>query len=114
MILLKFRLIQCEPIFKDFEQSGIEKLKEVLFYKPESELKKYTDTIEGFFRRNPPRTSIEAAAKIEELTGIKRSLPRVRHYLKSIGMSFRKVGTIPGKAINDEKKKNRKNLKKMN
>ncbi len=95
--------------FKNFKQGGIEKLKEMHFYKPESELKEYADTIEGFFQKNLPRTSVEAAAKIEELTGIKRSLPRVRHYLKSIGMSFRKVGTIPGKAITDEKKRNRKN-----
>ena len=41
-------------------------------------------------------------AKIEELTGVKRSENRVREFLKSIGMAPRKVGTIPAKADSEE------------
>ncbi len=37
-------------------------------------------------------------AKIEELTGIKRSENRVRVFLRHIGMAPRKVGMIPAKA----------------
>ena len=43
----------------------------------------------------------EAAAKIEELTGIKRSTTQVINFMLKIGMRFRKVGQIPGKADPD-------------
>jgi transposase len=41
-------------------------------------------------------------AKIEELTGIKRSENRVREFLKSLGMRPRKVGMLPSKADPEE------------
>lgn len=99
---------------KDYEKGGIEKLKEVNFYKPKSKLIEHFKTIEGYFREHPPRTASEALSKITELTGIKRSLPQIRVFLKNIGMSLRKVGPIPGKALGEDKKKNKKNLKKRN
>ncbi len=51
----------------------------------------------------------EARAKIEELTGIHRSPTRVRHFLKSLGLSYRKVGMIPAKvdvAVQEDFQKN--------
>lgn len=62
---------------------------------------KHTQTIEAYFRKNPPATIKEAMAKIEELTGIKRSETQVRKYLKSIEFKRRKVGMIPAKADPD-------------
>ena len=100
--------------FKDFENGGIDKLKEVNFYRPASELKKHSKTIEGYFWEHPPRTASEASVKIAELTGIKRSLTQTKVFLKNIGMSLRKVGPIPGKALGDIKKNNKRNLKKKN
>lgn len=47
----------------EYEDGGIEKLKEVNFYKPESELSKYQETIEEYFETNPPTTIKEAVAK---------------------------------------------------
>jgi len=82
----------------EYEDGGMEKLKEVKFYKPESELSKYKETIEEYFKKNPPMTIKEAVAKIEEMTGIKRSENQVRKFLKRIGMKRLKVGYIPGKA----------------
>ncbi|KOR28794.1 transposase, partial [Achromatium sp. WMS1] len=63
--------------------------KEIKFHQPQSDLTKHTQTIEAYFRENPPATIKEAMAKIEELTGIKRSETQVRNYLKSIGFERR-------------------------
>lgn len=83
---------------RDYQEAGIEKLKEIKFNRPESELKKHQKTIEEYFELNPPATINEAVKRIEELTGIKRSPTQVRKFLKSIGMKCLKVGTIPSKA----------------
>nr|VFK19942.1 MAG: hypothetical protein BECKLPF1236B_GA0070989_11927 [Candidatus Kentron sp. LPFa] len=37
-------------------------------------------------------------AKIEQLTGVRRSEGRVRTFLKGLGMAYRKVGMILAKA----------------
>ncbi len=81
-----------------YQQGGIETLKEIGFYRPKSELEKQTSTLENYFAKHPPASLKEAMDMIEKLTGIKRSTTQVRKYLKSIGMSFRKVGMIPAKA----------------
>jgi transposase len=39
----------------------------------------------------------EAVAKIEELTGIRRSESRVREFLKSLGLRRLKAGYVPPK-----------------
>jgi hypothetical protein len=41
-------------------------LKELKFYKPQSELCQHTKTIEAYFREHPPASVKEAMAKIEE------------------------------------------------
>jgi len=43
-------------------------------------------------------------AKIEEITGLKRSEVTIGPFLKNLGMHPRKVGMIPGKADPDEQK----------
>jgi transposase len=87
---------------REYQRRGIEALKELNIYQPQSELNQHTATIEAYFREHPPASVKEAMAKIEELTGIKRSENRVREFLKSIGLAPRKVGTIPAKADPDE------------
>ena len=82
---------------RDYQEGGIEKLKEIKFNRPKSELKKHQRTIEEYFESNPPATINEAVKIIEELTGIKRSPTQVRKFLKSIGMRCLKVGIIPSK-----------------
>lgn len=52
------------------------------YRQPQSELEEYREQIEREFEKNPPSTRREAAAKIEEMTGIKRSLPRIGKFLK--------------------------------
>ncbi|EDN69274.1 transposase, IS630 family [Beggiatoa sp. PS] len=87
---------------KDLKEGGIEKLKELNFRKPESELNKHTKTIEEYFKTHPPASIKEAMAKIEELTGIKRCETQIRHFLKKIGLKYRKVGMLPSKADVDK------------
>lgn len=83
---------------KDYQRGGIEQLKTLNFYQPQSELAAHHDTLEAYFRDHPVSGVKEAMAKIEELTGIKRSETQVRHFLTSMGMKPRKVGMIPAKA----------------
>ena len=88
-----------------YNEGGIEKLKELNFYKPQSELVQHTSSLEKYFKDNPFTSIKEAASKIEKLTGIKRSETQVRKFLKSMGVKRNKVGTIPAKADLEEQSK---------
>ncbi len=95
--------------FREYQAGGIEKLKELNFYQPESRLRQHIETIEAYFREQPPATIKEAMGKIEELTGLKRSETQARKFLLSIGLKCRKAGMIPAKAdpeIQESFKKN--------
>jgi transposase len=92
----------------DYQEGGIEELKEINFYKPNSELSNHTSTIEAYFKEHLPASLKEAANKIEELTGLKRSETQIGKFLKSIGMKCRKVGMIPSKADIEEQEKFKK------
>ena len=76
----------------------MEKLQELNFHRQESKLVEHKGTLEEYFRAHPPATSAEAAARIEELSGIKRGPTQRREFLKKLGMKPRKVGQIPAKA----------------
>ncbi len=93
---------------RDYQEGGVEKLKEINFYRPQSELEEHRTSLEDYFHKNPPATINEAVAKIEELTGIKRSPTQVRKYLKSMGMRCLKVGSLPAKANPDQQAKYKK------
>jgi transposase len=80
-----------------YKQGGIEKLKEINFRKPKSELEAHQGTIEGHFRSSPPATIAQAIEQIITLTGIKRSPTQVRIFMKSMGMRCLKVGAVPAK-----------------
>jgi transposase len=82
----------------EYQAGGVEKLKELNFHRPESQLVDHKRTLEEYFRAHPPATSAEAAARIEELSGIKGGPTQTREFLKKLGMKPRKVGQIPAKA----------------
>lgn len=84
--------------FRAYQAGGVEQLKVLTFYRPESELKQHQASLETYFREHPPQSLAQAASKIAELTGIVRSREQVRHFLKGLGMSCRRVGVIPAKA----------------
>lgn len=81
-----------------FNEGGVEKLREINFCRPDSELTQHTSTIEAYFKEHPPASIKEAMSKIEELTGVKRGVTQVRKFLEKSGLKRRKVGTIPAKA----------------
>jgi len=80
-----------------YKEGGINKLKEINFYKPKSVLSLHEKTIETYFREHPPASINEARDKIHELTGISRSPTQVCQFLTSLGMRPRKVGMMPAK-----------------
>ena len=91
-----------ENTFRDYlrqyQDGGIERLKEIRFRHPRSDLDEHRESLQAYFEEHPPATVNEAAAKIEELTGIRRGPTQVRRFLGSLGLRPRKVGTIPAKA----------------
>jgi transposase len=94
---------------RDYQEGGIEALKILAFRRPRSDLEDHRATLESYFREHPPASVKEAMATIEKLTGVKRSLERVRAFLKRIGMKCRKVGMIPAKADIDAQEDFKKN-----
>src|SRR4030067_2885569 len=59
--------------FELYEQCGIEKLKEIHYYQPESELKEHIVSLETYFREHPPATIKQAQPEEEVTTGVVRS-----------------------------------------
>jgi len=88
-----------------YNEGGIDKLREVNFYKPQSDLAEHTSTIETCFKEHPPASIKETMDKIEELTGLRRSVTQVRKFLKSIGLKRLKAGHVPSKADSDEQER---------
>jgi hypothetical protein len=89
-------------------------LRTVKFNRPKSQLHARKDSLEKYFTENPPTSIPEAAAGIKELTGMERRDTRVRRFLKSIGFRCLQVGVVPAKAIAEEKKMDRRNIRKRN
>jgi transposase len=73
--------------FQLYLEGGIEKLKAVDCYRPESALVTHTTSLEAYFRENPPATIKEAQSEIETLTGIRRSETQVAEFLKKNSIS---------------------------
>jgi transposase len=68
--------------FELYQQGGVEKLKEIHYSQPESELKEHIISLEAHFREHPPATIKQAQHEVEVITGIKRSESQVREFLK--------------------------------
>jgi transposase len=90
---------------RQYQEGGVERLKRVDWDGPTSELADHRETLERHFRNRPPRSTAQAAADIERITGIKRGLTQVREFLKGMGLKFRKLGMIPAKADADVQRK---------
>ena len=83
---------------REYQEKGIDGVKTVRFYRPQSDLCRFQESIESHFRENPVATVKQAMATIESMTGVKRSPNRVRVFMKHIGLKCRRVGMIPAKA----------------
>jgi len=72
--------------FTLYIEGGINKLKEISFYSPQSDLENYKGILEEEFTKNPPATIKEAMSIIKDLTGIERSDVAVGKFLKKNGL----------------------------
>jgi len=92
---------ECENTMRSYfalyEEGGIERLKEITVYRPQSQLMQHSTTLEAHFQTNPPASVKEAQHEIEEMTGIKRNETQTRQFLHKLGLKPRKVGMIPAK-----------------
>ena len=73
--------------FELYEQGGLEKLKEIHYYQPESELKEHIVSLETYFREHPPATIKQAQHEVEVITGVVRSETQIREFLKKNSIS---------------------------
>jgi len=89
---------------RQYQEGGIERLKELGYRGKTSELDEHQDTLKAHFEQHPPCSVKEAQDEIERLTGIKRSPTQIREFLCRIGMKPRKVGYVPGKSSDPDKR----------
>jgi transposase len=87
-----------------YQQSGLEGLKTLNYRGPVSKLEKHRPQVESSFRLHPPRSVKEARERIKKLTGKKRSLTRVRAFMKRMGMNPLATGQMPAKADPEKQK----------
>jgi transposase len=83
---------------RQYQEGGVARLQQTDGDGPTRDLSDHRQTIEEHFRKNPPRSTAQAAADIERLTGVRRGLTQVRKFLKGLGLKFRKRGMIPAQA----------------
>jgi transposase len=73
--------------FELYRQGGIEKRKELNYYRPESQLNAHVVSLEAYFREHPPASIKEAQQSVEAITGVHRSETQVREFLKKNSIS---------------------------
>jgi hypothetical protein len=83
------------------QTGGVEALQQRHFHGPQSALGAYRDTMETHVREPPPQTINEAVARLETLTGLRRSPTQVRLFLTRLGLHRCKVGFLPAKGDPD-------------
>lgn len=80
-----------------YQDGGVERLTELHFRKPISQLQPFDEMIKTHFEKNPVATIAQACKEVEELTGIIIKNTQMRFYLKNLGIEWRKVNSIPAK-----------------
>ena len=68
--------------FRQYQEGGLDRLRQLNFRKPESILALYRNEIAAAIAEKPPATINEARHRIAEITGIERSLTAVHRFLK--------------------------------
>ena len=82
----------------EYQEVGLEKLRELHFYRPVSQLEEHRELVQGQLELHPVAAVKQARAKIFELTELKRGLTQVRRWLGTCQLKWRKVGMVPAKA----------------
>lgn len=81
-----------------YQAGGIEALKDLNFYRPQSDLAAHREPLKAEFEARPAKSINEAVHRIEKLTGLRRSPTQVSKFLKALGVKRLKVGHVPAKA----------------
>ena len=68
----------------EFAAGGLERLRRLPWKGKPNELAAYQASLEDYFLEHPPRSPREAQAAIEQQTGVRRGLTRVRAFLKKL------------------------------
>jgi transposase len=85
-----------QRVLRIYVSKGLDGIRSFGWKGQPSALTPHAATIEEAFRQHPPHTAHEAARRIEELTGVRRKVSRVRKFLKDdLGMKCLKVAPIP-------------------
>lgn len=88
---------------KQYQTGRLDRLKQLDYQGQPSALNQHRVSLEAYFKAHPPRSTAEAQAAIEELTGLKRSPTQVQAFMKRLGLKCRKVGFVPGPATDPDK-----------
>jgi transposase len=80
----------------EYLEGGLPQVRRCNWHGPSNALAEHQESLEEYFWDHPPRTTKEAAAVIEQQTGIRRGLTQVRAFLKyPLGLKYCKVAAIP-------------------
>lgn len=71
-----------QRVLTEFLDGGLDAVRATRWEGRHAELDDHADTLEDHFVENPPRSTREAQAEIQRLTGVKRGLTQVREFLK--------------------------------
>jgi transposase len=63
---------------------GLDGVRRLAWKGTSSALTEHSDRLEEYFLEHPPRSTAEAQAAIERLTGVRRGLTQVRGFLKKV------------------------------
>ena len=66
----------------EFADGGLPRIRRLPWKGQANELAAHRASLEDYFLQNPPRSTREAQAAIEQQTGVRRGLTRVRAFLK--------------------------------
>ena len=72
---------------KTYQAGGLQAVYQYAKHKHECKLDAHAVSIEKELETQPPQSANEARARIEKLTGIKRSVTQIRVFLKKKGLS---------------------------
>ena len=68
----------------EFADGGLERLRRLPWKGKANQLTDHQASLEDYFLENPPRSTREAQAAIEQQTGVRRGLTQVRAFLKRL------------------------------
>ena len=81
---------------KLYLEGSIQGLLEDRYYRPVSSVEPFLPQIIEAFTADPAATCSEAAARIEQLTGIKLSDSQTGRIMRRLGMKYQKSAAVPG------------------